>query len=264
MIKNKQVLIDAVNSDFLKNRSSINKGFASADFEGWVEYIVRDIKSNNILDICCGTGNQLVLYAKNKEFKSLSGVDMSTESLSLAQDRLTKVDNNIDPLLVNVEMDDIFSTKEFNNRKFDLISCFYGLYYSNDVEKLLDDLIEHLEDNGSILLVGPYGKNNSSFFSLLSKYFKLPELVYKSSCTFMEDDVLPFLSKKLSIETKFFINQIKYPNVDSVMNYWKSTTFYAREYEKNIRSDLEKHFLMHDNYIIEKHVMAIIATTYNK
>ncbi len=71
MIKNKRVLIDAVNSDFLKNRSSINKGFASADFEGWVEYIVRDIKSNNILDICCGTGNQLVLYAKNKEFKNL-------------------------------------------------------------------------------------------------------------------------------------------------------------------------------------------------
>lgn len=152
-----------------------------------------------------------------------------------------------------------FFSDAVSKSKFDLISCFYGLYYADNVALLLDKGAEYLTDNGHILIVGPYGENNKEFFNILEKYFELPELVYRSSCTFMEDEVLPVLTNRLKIEKKYFSNKIKYPNADSVMNYWKSTTFFNEKFEKNVQDDLEIHFRSNNEFIIEKHVMAIIA-----
>jgi ubiquinone/menaquinone biosynthesis C-methylase UbiE len=258
-MNNEQVYIDAVKSDFLDNRSTANKKFAESDFDSWVESIINKIKFSNVFDICCGTGNQLILYAKKLETLTLTGADISPTSLGIANSRLSAINDIDKTLLIEGEMDNIFSSDSISTSKFDLISCFYGLYYAKNTPLLLDNVVEHLADDGHILIVGPYGDNNKVFFNILEKYFELPELVYRSSCTFMENEVLPALAPKLEIEKRYFLNKIRYPDVSSVMNYWKSTTFFNSNFEKNVQNDLEIYFQSNNEFIIEKHVMAILA-----
>jgi len=258
-MSNKQVYIDAVNSDFLENRSTTNKKLSTLNFDSWVESIIKKIKFTSVLDICCGTGNQLVLYAENPEALLLTGIDASKESLNIARNRLAEVETLNKISLIEGKMDETFDYDGILKEKFDLISCFYGLYYAENVSLLLDKGCKHVSENGHILIVGPYGENNKAFFDILEKYFKLPELVYRSSCTFMEGEVLPALDSKLNIEKKYFVNEIKHPSVKSVMDYWRSTTFFNKKFEKNVQKDLEIHFQSNNEFIIEKHVMAIIA-----
>lgn len=255
---NQELMNKAIDSSNLSARASINSQYGTSDFSGWTRDIMEKLKFTNVLDVCCGTGNQLVLYAKNPDVKNITGVDLSKESLNSAYNRISTFPEDKNLLLKNVSIDEMFLDTEIN-QKYDLISCFYGLYYSKDVNKLLNDMIEHLSDTGAIVIVGPYGENNKNFFNLLEKYFKLPELVVRSSTTFMENEVLPVLSEKLKIEELNFVNSIHYSSFDDIFNYWKSSTFYFSDQEENIKQELESHFSKNDKFIIEKHVKAYIA-----
>jgi ubiquinone/menaquinone biosynthesis C-methylase UbiE len=259
MVNNEEVYIDAVKSNFLQNRSSGNKQFAALDFDEWVGSVIDEMSFSNVLDICCGTGNQLILYSKKSKNAKIKGIDLSSDSLLIAEERLTK-NKSIDRVdLIEGKMDETFSLDGIIKSKFDLISCFYGLYYANNAGVLLEQAIEHLDSDGNILIVGPYGNNNKAFFDILLRYFELPDLVYRSSSSFMEYEVLPVLEKKLKVEKKSFVNKIIYPDVSSVMNYWRSTTFFNKDFEKHVELDLIKHFELNNNFIVEKHVMAIIG-----
>ena len=170
--KDKDVYIDAVKSNFLQKRSTGNKQFAALDFDGWVESIINEMSFSNVLDICCGTGNQLILYSHNSKNSKLIGVDLSHDSLQIAEKRLniSKSNNQLD--LILGKMDETFSLDGVYQEKFDLISCFYGLYYADNSELLLNRAIENLNSQGNILVVGPYGDNNKAFFDILLKYFE--------------------------------------------------------------------------------------------
>lgn len=259
MSMDKKVFVDAVNSDFLKTRYLINKKLGSSDFDGWVHSIVDGMKFSSVLDICCGTGNQLIMYAGRNKIPTIIGVDISAESLLVAEERLVRFGEIEKVTLIEGKMDETFSFTEVSGKKLDLISCFYGLYYADNVTGLLNRAIDHLSEDGSILIVGPYGNNNGELFDILQKHFELPELVYRSSSTFMENEVSPILDSKLMVESKCFVNRITFPDVGSVMDYWKSTTFYKSEFERKVRSDVVQYLKSKGEFVLEKHVMAIVG-----
>ncbi|MFC1513037.1 class I SAM-dependent methyltransferase [Thermodesulfobacteriota bacterium] len=249
----------AVNSGGLRGRSDSNKQFGSSDFDAWVNGLIDGLEFSSVLDICCGTGNQLVLYAAREAVRRIVGVDLSTESLAVAQDRLAQKGRAEIVDLIHAKMDETFVHHSIKGARFDLISCFYGLYYSDDVISLLRQMTDHLSDVGKVVVVGPYGENNATFFEILSRYFELPELVYSSSCTFMEQEVVPLLRNGLNLSVHSFTNKIRYPDVGSLMKYWRATTFFSAKYEASVRRDLELHFARHGEFVMEKHVMAAIA-----
>ena len=127
----------AVNSGRLRGRSDSNREFGSNDFDAWVNCLIDGLESSCVLDICCGTGNQLVLYAAKEAVKRIVGVDLSAESLGVAQRRLGDKSHTDIVELIHAKMDEAFVHSSICGTKFDLISCFYGLYYSDDVVSLL-------------------------------------------------------------------------------------------------------------------------------
>jgi ubiquinone/menaquinone biosynthesis C-methylase UbiE len=258
-MKNDDIYKKAKNTEKVESRSDINIKYGEFDFSAWTKDLIKDLAVNNVLDVCCGTGNQLVLYASIPKVKMLFGVDISKEALKKAEERLRPLLPKNKFILIQSSMEEMFKNPILNSRKYNLISCFYGLYYSKDVTSTLEEMIEHLDKKGNILIVGPFGKNNASLFSLLEKYFKLPELVIRSSSTFMEEEVLPIIKKYCVVTQKYFFNRIKYPNPESLLAYWKSTTFYFPEYENEVFAEIKKHFNFNKEFIVEKHVMAIIG-----
>ncbi len=254
-----ELMAKAVCSDNLKGRSASNQAYGTKDFQGWSRAIIHSLAFQSVLDICCGTGNQLVEYASRSDLTNLVGVDLSPESLQKAQERITATPFSGTLLLLQQSMEGMFSEKALQSGKFDLISCFYGLYYSQDVQKTLNEIVDHLSDEGSILIVGPYGPNNKTMFDILQKHFALPELVVRSATTFMEAEVLPALSDRCDIRTETFVNPVEYPNADAVMAYWRASTFYKPEYEESIEQDVKDVIARNRHFTIEKHVMACIA-----
>lgn len=260
MQKKEKVLMEkAISSKNLSGRADCNRIYGTKDFNSWVAELIDNLIFESVLDVCCGTGNQLVLYASRPEITHMVGVDISNESIRVAKERLLKIDSYGNINLQNMSMEDMPNEPEINDDMFDLISCFYGLYYSQNVSETLNWMIDHVSENGTILIVGPYGDNNKSLFDLLSKYFDLPDFVIHSSKSFMELEVLPILDKKCKIKTEYFCNEIRYPDAKSLIDYWKASTFYFPEYEDALIDDIEEYFSSQKEFVVEKHVMACTA-----
>lgn len=249
----------AVSTDNLLTRATSNQLYAENDFNGWVKELFEKLSFSSVLDVCCGTGNQLVLYAVMPEVSYVAGVDISQESLDVAKNRVLEINRDTHLAIKPIRIEEMFFDPDLNNRRFDLISCFYGLYYADDAKKLLCEMVEHLSSDGSILIVGPYGDNNANLFYLLERYFEVPELAKRSASTFMEKEVIPILSEDCLVESNIFKNVIRYPNAKAVADYWRSSTFYSPEHEDLVIKDMEEYCALHDEFVIEKHVMACIA-----
>ena len=247
----------ATSTDNLKDRSNVNATYGTNDFDAWVDSLFDQVTFNSVLDVCCGRGNQLIKYAMRKA-SPLVGVDLSNESLLTADKRLQAIGAK-GYRLKAAPMEHLFQDAELSLARFDLMSCFYGLYYSQDPTATLGQMIDHLSPSGAILIVGPYGENNASLFRLLQKHFALPDLVFRSATTFMEHDVLPVLSARLDVQKEIFVNPVRYPQARVLIDYWRSSTFYSASHEPAVIRDIEEHFTRHGHFIMEKHVMAYLA-----
>ena len=243
----------------LEGRAGANQRFGDADFDGWIHDWLDPLPASSVLDLCCGTGNQLVLYGARPESRRIVGVDLSTESLEKARGRLTEMETTAAFELHGFELDETFSTPELADQTFELISCFYGLYYAQHPDNVLRSATKSLAPGGAIVVVGPYGDNNASLFALLENYLELPELVVRSSTSFMEQEVVPVLEERLAVRRETFVNRVRYPDPDAVMTYWRASTFFDAKHADAIESDVKKHFDDHDEFAVEKHVMAAIG-----
>jgi len=253
---NEQLFDKAISSKNLQNRALGNQQFASADFTLWVQELLESYPKTDVLDICCGTGNQLVIYAK-AQLNSLAGLDISEESIKQAQLRLSDYQGDLS--LTAQAMEEYLAEAQSNSKDF--ISSFYGLYYTTDIENTCQDIHRILAHKGHLLVCGPYGDNNESLFSLVTKYYPLPELVSYSSSTFMLQALDPILKKLgMTVEYKYFVNTISYPNTEALMSYLSSTTFFDENYAQKIAADIDNHFKSHTSFDVKKNVMALIAT----
>jgi len=249
----------AVSSRNLTGRVDSNRQYARGDFDQWVRSLLDGLDFTSVLDVCCGTGNQLVLFAARPEVSRIVGVDVSKEGLNAAKERLNTAQEGRRVNLKAIGMEKMFQAPEIKDAKFELISCFYGLYYSKEPIMTLNEMIDHLSDKGAVIIVGPYGKNNAGFFELLQRHFSLPELVLRSSVTFMEKEVHPLLKERCAVSEENFLNPISYPDPQSLIKYWRSSTFYFPEHEDAVARDIERHFARNNEFIIEKHIKAYIG-----
>ncbi len=254
--KQNKIMQKATDTSSLQDRIDTNKRLSENDFDAWTSKLLTSRNYATVLDLCCGTGNQILKYLELPSVKKITGVDVSGESLAIARNRVHEnkkvnfIQGSID------QLDEIFPKEE----KFDLVSCFYGLYYTKNITKTLLDIDKLLSNHGTILIVGPYGDNNKLLFDLLGQYFPIPKFVLESSTSFMEEEVVKGLQNKgYVIMKEYFVNKIRYPDVSSVMKYWQASTFYEEKYASSIRKELEKYFVRHDHFIVEKHIMALFG-----
>lgn len=77
-------------------------------------------QSENVADICCGTGSYLITAALNQKNANYFGYDIKMENIAIAIMRAELIDVNI-----QAEKSDVFSLPIENHRKFDKIFANY-------------------------------------------------------------------------------------------------------------------------------------------
>ena len=101
-------------------------------------------KDSVILDLCCGTGNQLKLLSKNG-FKNLHCLDLSEAMLNVAQ-------KGGHPIEIYAE--DATKTS-FDNGAFDIVMISFAIHEKDreTQEKLLEEAHRLIKDDGVVLIV---------------------------------------------------------------------------------------------------------------
>lgn len=153
-----------------------------------VDLIHSENDNLNILDLSTGTGHIAIELAKKFPKAKIYGVDISEEMLNIARLKTKEHGiNNIIYLVQDVE------NLDFEDIKFDFITCGYGLFFYPNMEKVVSDISERLSDEGKFIFstftdqaFQPYSK---IFLELLEQNYNIapPKRIEKRQLTTQDE-----------------------------------------------------------------------------
>jgi len=103
--------------------------------------IIKENKYENILDVCCGTGNQLKILQKHGI--PATGIDFSKEMLEVAKSGDTHcLEQNAESI-------------EFNENTFDMVMTTFALHEKSNesARKILNEMIRVSKKGGHLMIV---------------------------------------------------------------------------------------------------------------
>ncbi len=106
--------------------------------------MLLEYKEKSILDLCCGTGNQLKLLEKNG-FKDLHCLDISNKMLEIARKK---------NLTIKIYNEDATKTN-FKNELFDIVIISFALHEKNRItqKKIIEEVYRLIKKEGFVLVV---------------------------------------------------------------------------------------------------------------
>ena len=251
--------VRASHAELLEQRIAENRASQEVDLVRWIFDRIRLTESDQILELCCGTGGQtLRMLSALGERGRLYAVDVSRDALNTMVERAAAGNSKL--VAIQASLDDFsyrLQKSGLQRPPFDLIFCAYGLYYSSDARKTLDETFSWLKKDGRIVVVGPFGPNNWQLFDLVrASGVSIPDLVISSSERFMSEVVLPWGAVKFqSTRISTMVNPVRWLTPERVLNYWQNTTFYSAERRSEFENRLAQHFAQHGEFVNEKWVM---------
>jgi len=260
MNEREQIKERAVDAGCLDQRILKNVEHQRIDLVEWIFERIDIEPGSRILELCSGTGNQtmrMIELVGEKGF--VIATDISEKSLSKLKE---KADQDLRGRFTTVTapMDDLEIALEksgLGNHRFEIIFCAYGLYYSENPEKLLERNIKRLKENGRIVVVGPFGPNNGPLFEVLERSgVEIADYVRYTSQDFMERVVLPFACRSFTHTTiHTLVNPVRWKAPEDVMDYWRNTTFFNEQKSGAVEENIKNHFQIHEDFINEKWIM---------
>ena len=247
----------AVKTDFLIERINQNQNNQALDINEWAFGQIRGSEAKlNILELCCGTGKQTRYLLRSFPNARVSCLDLSADAINTVKKEFSSEAGRM--AFYNSGLDEFFAS---NQERFDLIFVSYGLYYAKDIQSVFRGINQCMNEGGRFLVMGPHGKNNQQLFDVLTSLgVTLPYPVIHSSALFMYQDVIAFTIENFRdtiIHTT--TNSVSFQTVESVMNYWKSSTFYdasrAAAFEQKVRAVIEAEGAFRN----DKHIMLLEA-----
>ncbi len=237
------------NREMLAKRIETHNKYSEKDINEWIFGIIKIKSHESVLDLGCGTGKQLIPIAE-KINSTIVGVDISSESLDYIKG---KIGNKANIKLILSSMEDAYEKlKQF---RFDAaISCF-AIYYSKNPEKTIMELKSLLKENGRLFICGPALSNNKALLDLHSEISALP----KMHQGFFESFAVPFLKENFKkVEVFEFENPIAFPDVDSLAEYWLSSSLGDKSKIGEFRKAAEKEF-KNRRFVTVKKVIGVLA-----
>jgi ubiquinone/menaquinone biosynthesis C-methylase UbiE len=252
----------ATQAELLEQRIRENRTSQEVDLAAWIFERVRVEPEDHVLELCCGTGGQtLGMLSALGEAGRLVALDLSASALTTLTEKVSGADS-AKLTTIEASLDELAQALERRGSRrpcFDLVFCAYGLYYSQDPKKTLDEALAWLKPSGRIIVAGPYGPNNKPLFDLVeASGVTLSEAVTFSSQQFMVETVIPWAALRFeSVRVSTMVNPIRWATPESVLNYWQNATFYDSARQPAFEALLQRHFAEHGEFVNEKWVMMV-------
>ena len=243
-------------SDKILSRINSHNDFSKYDLNEWIISITVPKPDEFILDIGCGPGKQIFKIKELYPSSKIVGVDKTFSSLKLIDD-FSKNQSISGVSTVHGDLDSI-SILLKNYENFNLIFSSFALYYSKNFKKLITDIKSKLKPSGRFFCCGPIKGNNGE---LISFQQSIPDSIFEDVKYKMKDEILPCIENTFnSTSINYFENPITFPDVMSVMNYWKSSWLYEEKIENKFLEKLQLFFKTNDNFVTTKKIIGILGT----
>jgi len=257
-----QIQERAIDADCLDQRILENQRHQKVDLVRWIFERIHLEPGSRVLELCSGTGNQTIRMI------DLVGDDGFVVATDISEKGLNQLKEKVDSSLharfttVTAPMDDLSKAlwgAGLEEDRFDIIFCAYGLYYSDNPIKVLEECTYRLKAKGRLVVVGPFGPNNAPLFKCLEEAgVTIGDYVKYTSQEFMEGVVLPYAYRHYGENTiHVVVNPVHWKDDRNVLQYWSNTTFYDESRLEVVKMKLKEHFEAFDQFINEKWIMLV-------
>jgi ubiquinone/menaquinone biosynthesis C-methylase UbiE len=250
----------ATQTEFLEKRIEINRAYSSVDFDRWLSERLDVAPGEDILDVGCGSGAQTIPFSQAVGAGgSVSAVDISAESIDLLKQRL-QPGARVQAVAADMAtlarlVADVFAVK-----RYDLVHSSYALYYSPERLAVLDTMRASLKQGGRCAIFTPDAPHG--LVELAGRFSAVPKEVH-DSLSFGPGVLEPYFRRHFPrVEIHRFHNVVTLPKADTLIDFYRQTTYYDADAEPQIRAIADREIARTGNYQYEKNGFLIIGYAY--
>jgi ubiquinone/menaquinone biosynthesis C-methylase UbiE len=231
--------------------------------------IIKKHKSStnlNILDVASGTGNVVLECASSMPQASFDAIDISSGMLKIAEQKAKSMNiENISFLLQDI-------TKLEIEKKYDVVTCSYALFFLPDSINVLKKLATLLDKNGVLIFTTftkeAFSPSSNIILELLKKYGSSSALLYNiekwENLRYKKD--IEYICQKadiknIDIETK----EIRYAlSIDQWWELFNNTGYSGMlaELSQEDYTNVKKQFYESISKYAQNNSLELIADTY--
>ena len=203
----------------LISRINIHDKFGAQNIDEWMLETLKLVEGMHILDVACGSGKQCFSFYSTLGGKcKITGGDVSKELLEKAKQLSAENNQNIEYKYLN--FNEPFG---FNNNEFDLLSCCFAIYYSEDIPFTIREMHRVLKHGGMLFTTGPMPENKQVFYDIIKEATNNPIPKMPGSSRYA-GEILKVIENTFSdVDIKIFKNPLTFPTADPFLEYTRAS-----------------------------------------
>ena len=244
--------------DKLQIRIRAHKEFANFDVATWIDDFCARSSRRRVLDVGCGSGNHLGIYAKHVGTAGcVVGIDRERGLVDAARAAYKDVPQ---VELVVGSMDDPLP---FPDASFDLCCSNFAIYNAAVPRATLGEIRRVLEPGGQVVLIGPTRNNALEIYEYNERLTGVaidPITLVRTDR--LRQEILPFARELFADVTEELLNSfLTFPNADEFLLYFQSTMVYEETAEKRgvTREQMRAAMPSGGQPVVSKEMLAVVA-----
>lgn len=203
----------------LATRISIHEKYGSRDIDKWMLELLQPAKGSSILDVGCGAGKQLKAYYEYlKGEAEITGGDVSQDLLKQARELNTEIGENL-----NIRELDFNKPFNFEDGRFDLLSCCFAIYYAADIPFTIREMHRVLKSGGRLFSTGPMPENKQLFYDVIKEATGKPIPPMPGSSRYASEILDSIRAIFSNVEVHIFENPLIFDSFDPFMDYTRAS-----------------------------------------
>jgi len=243
-------------SSALGARASINATLAKVDLDAWIFANAGIADGMSLLDLGCGLGKQIFYLAgRLSPATSILGLDISAESVG-AVNRTARELGRVGVEARVLGLDECVAA--LAGRRFDRILSTYAIYYSSDMPELLRSLAGLLAPGGCLFVSGPGAGTNHELIECANRHAPDPESRMPDVGDFISPEQLAAVAPAFRrCESLRLANIIRFPDVDTVLAWWRQHASYRPQAEAGLTRELTETVARQGEFLLTKNVLGV-------
>jgi len=203
----------------LISRINIHDKYGARKIDEWMLETLNLNGLMRILDVACGSGKQCSsFYSTLRGICNITGGDVSTELLEKAKQISAETNQKI-----KYEYLDFNKTFNYSENEFDLLSCCFGIYYSEDIPFTIREMHRVLKPRGRLFTTGPMPDNKKVFYEIIKEATNRPIPKMPGSSRYAGEILSTIKNIFSDVEVKIFENPLTFPDAEPFLEYTRAS-----------------------------------------
>jgi ubiquinone/menaquinone biosynthesis C-methylase UbiE len=206
-------------SDLL-TRIDIHNQFGAKDIDKWMLDTLQLKKGIKILDVACGAGKQCFSFYKHLGGDcDITGGDVNKELLDQARkENPLKADGKVKFMDLNFNQ-----TFDLPSDTYDLESCCFAIYYSEDIPFTIREMHRVLKPGGRLFTTGPMPANKQIFYDIIKEATGKPIPPMPGSSRYGSEILSTIKSVFHTVDLQIFENPLSFASAEPFISYTRAS-----------------------------------------